>query len=73
MNNIASERVRMRLSQGDLAEEMGVSRDVVRAWESEKTKMKVQDAIQLCDLFGCSLDYLMGRTDARLPYAVLIA
>lgn len=65
-NNIASERVRLGLSQEALAEKLGVSRDSVKDWESGETTIRSSVLVRMADLFGCSLDYLMARSDERL-------
>ena len=65
-NNIASERVRLGLSQEGLAEKLGVSRESVKDWESGRTPLKTSVLISMADLFDCSLDYLMARSDERL-------
>lgn len=65
-NNIASERVRLGWSQAELAEKLKVSRDAVKKWESGETSIKSSMLIAMSDLFGCSIDYLMGRTEERL-------
>ena len=65
-NNIASERVRMGLSQEALASKLGVSRDSVNDWESGETAIRSTMLIHMAELFGCSLDYLMARSDERL-------
>lgn len=64
--NIASERTRLGLSQEQLGESLGVSRDVVSNWESGETVVRLPFALQMANLFRCSLDYLFCRTDDRL-------
>lgn len=64
-NNIASERVRLGMSQQDLADELEVSRDSVKDWEAGKTAIRSTMMVSMADLFGCSLDYLMARSDER--------
>lgn len=65
-NNIASERVRLGLSQEQLAERLGVSRESIKKWELGDTPIKSSVLIDMADLFNCSLDYLMCRTDERM-------
>ena len=73
-NNIASERVRLGLSQEGLAEHLGVSRDSVKDWESGETTIRSSVLIRMADLFGCSLDYLLARCDERvLPSSIKAA
>lgn len=72
-NNIASERVRLGMSQQDLADELQVSRDSVKDWESGETAIRSSMLVKMADLFGCSLDYLMARSDERIPTRYAIA
>lgn len=65
-NNIASERVRLGYSQDDLAADLGVARDTVKDWELENATIKSSMLEKMADLFGCSIDYLLARTDERL-------
>lgn len=67
-NNIASERTKLGLSQEALAEKLGVSRDSVKDWESGETAIRSTVLIRMADLFGCSLDYLMRRTEERIGH-----
>lgn len=64
-NNIAAERARLKMSQQDLADELCVSRSAIGAWEAGETPVKVSILCQMADLFECSLDYLMARTEER--------
>ena len=70
MYNIKSERVRIGLSQDDLAEVIGVHVNTLRAWENGANKPGSLNLIKLCDLFKCSPDYLLGLTDDRLKACV---
>jgi len=66
-NNIRSERARLDLSQAELGERLGVSGDVVRNWENGTTPInKISLLVQMADMFRCSIDYLLGRTDDRI-------
>lgn len=67
MNAIASERKRLGMSQGDLAKELGVDRSTVVRWEANTGRMSGDSLRTLASMFGCSVDYLLGRTDDRLP------
>ena len=72
-NNIKSERARLDLSQAALGERLGVSGDVVRNWEDGTTPInKISLLIQMADLFRCSIDYLLGRTDDRILHGYSI-
>ena len=47
------------LSQEELAEQLGVSRQAVSRWELGQTLPDILNLLQLCDLFGVSADYLV--------------
>jgi DNA-binding XRE family transcriptional regulator len=50
------------MSQGDLAEKLNVSRQSISKWETNASVPELDKLIQLCDLFGISLDELV-RSD----------
>ena len=52
-------------SQQDLADAIGVSRSLVKAWESGDRKIKIDDLISLSKHFHVSADYLLGMSDAK--------
>lgn len=49
------------LTQGELAQKIGTTLRVVSAWERGETDLPLDYAIDLADLFHCSLDALAGR------------
>jgi len=51
------------LSQIELGNRLNVTQQSVFAWEHGKTTPQIQTAIQLCQLYDVSLDYLMGLSD----------
>lgn len=55
----------MGVSQEQLANRLGVSRQTVYRWEKGKAKPPASAIYMMADLFGCSTDYLVGRTDER--------
>jgi transcriptional regulator with XRE-family HTH domain len=68
----------MKLRLSELREEKGVTRRVVSAatgiteatlgnYENKFTVPNLNTADVLADYFGCSVDYLMGRTEERKP------
>lgn len=66
MKNIASERVRLGLTQSGLAEHLGVTRQTVLRWENGKTQPPTSAIYMMSNLFGCTADYLVGRTEERI-------
>lgn len=54
-------RISRGLTQEDLAEKLGVSKRYVIYMEQGDKKIPVDRLIQMADIFGCSLDELVGR------------
>lgn len=67
MKAIKAERALLGMTQEELAKEFGVSRETVVRWESGYQLPPSHVLIDLADKFGCSVDYLLGRTKDRLP------
>lgn len=60
MSSIKIKREKMRLSQEDVAEKIGVSRFTIINWESGKREPKLSELIKLANLFGCTIDELVN-------------
>ena len=60
-NKIYELRSGARLSQEELAEKLGVSRQSVSKWETDAAQPEFDKLIKICDLFGISLDEFAGR------------
>ena len=50
------------ISQGALAQMLGVSRQAISKWESNITYPETDKLIRMSGLFHCSLDYLLKDT-----------
>jgi len=59
-------RKQKKLTQGDLAELMGMSQATVASWEKGTRKPDIDALLQLAGILGCSVDYLLGRASADL-------
>lgn len=57
--NIARLRAERRLSQGNLADALGVSRQSVSKWETDASVPELDKLVRLSELFGVSLDRLV--------------
>ncbi len=57
------------LSQEELADLLGVTRQAVQKWEAGSSRPDMDNLAALADYFGVTLDYLTGRaeTDAQEP------
>lgn len=63
---IISERKKCKLSQEDLAEKLGITRQTISNWELNETSPDLKQASKLCDIFNLSLDELTGKENAIL-------
>ena len=65
MDNIGERLIQLRkekgFSQESLANQLNVTRQAISNWERGKTEPDLQTLIQLADLLGTDVDYLLGR------------
>lgn len=54
-------------TQAELGKKISVGNTAVSQYESESRQLDPPTIHALCDLFGCSSDYLLGRSDSMLP------
>ncbi|MFT8704595.1 helix-turn-helix transcriptional regulator [Bifidobacterium aquikefiricola] len=57
--NLQSLRAQRNMTQEQLAMLLGVSRQAISKWESEKAYPEMDKLLVICDLFGCTLDDLV--------------
>ena len=67
MNRIRELRLAANMQQADLAQHLSVSKVTVSRYELEQRQLDPTTICTLCDLFGCTADYLLGRSDTQLP------
>ena len=53
------------LTQEDIARELDVSPFTVQKWEQDKADPNTRTLIQLVDLLGTSIDYMLGLTEQK--------
>ncbi len=56
-------RIEKRLSQDDLAREVGLSQGAIALWENNQRIPKLDAVILLAKYFDVSLDYIAGMED----------
>lgn len=64
-NNIRAERARIKLTQKELAQTIGVSTYTIGLWEKNIRSCPANKLASMCELFGTSMDYLVGRSEER--------
>lgn len=62
--NIYKYRTQKNMSQGDLAEALDVSRQSVSKWENNNAVPELDKLMKIAELFGISLDELVGKESA---------
>ena len=65
MNRIRELREEMGAKQSWLAAKLHLNQTAISKYELEIRDPSVQTIHQLCDLFNCSADYLLGRSPDR--------
>ena len=65
--NICRLRTERGLSQGDLADALGVSRQSISKWETDASVPELEKLRRLSELFHISLDALVGGEAAPEP------
>ena len=71
MNRIRELRLVHGWTQAQLGKHVGAAKSTVSGYETEERQLTPEMIGTLCDLFGCTADYLLGRSDE--PYAKLSA
>lgn len=61
--NIKDIRTRKNLTQADVANALGVSSVVYSRYETGSRQPSIEVLIQMADIFGVTVDYLLGRQD----------
>ena len=52
----------------ELAAAIGVNTSSVNDWKRGKYQLALSNLLKLADFFGCSLDFIMGRSETVLDY-----
>lgn len=72
-SRITELRNEKELSQGQLADLLGVSRQAVSKWENDKTSPDTLNLIRICDVLDTEIEYLAtGRHPVYLPAPVVV-
>ncbi len=65
--NIKKLRKKSKMSQEELAEKLGVSRQSVSLWETGQTQPTIDNIIALAKIFNTSTDEILGNTATETP------
>lgn len=67
MNRIKDLRIAAGMSQAQLGRAVGCVGQTISKMETETRQLDPATIHALCDLFGCTADYLLGRSPSPLP------
>ena len=67
MNRIRDLRTATGWTQAQLGEKLSVGNTAISQYESEARQLDPATIHALCDLFGCTADYLLGRSLSPQP------
>lgn len=67
MNRIKMLREEFNFTQQDLANKLECSKSVIGLYESETRKPSMEVLLKLSEIFDCSIDYILGKSDIRNP------
>jgi transcriptional regulator with XRE-family HTH domain len=65
MDRLRSERSMKHWSQDELASKISSTGQSVYRWENNLATPSIEILGKLADLFGCTTDYLLGRSETR--------
>ena len=65
MNRIRELRIERGWTQGHLAQQLNTKQQSVARYEAGERGLDVEMIGKLCEIFGVTADYLLGRSEAR--------
>ena len=65
MNRIKQLREEFGYTQQDLANKIDGAKSTIAMYENETRKPSMEILIKLSEIFSCSIDYLLGKSDIR--------
>lgn len=67
MNRLKKLREEFHMTQQELADKLSGAKSTIAMYENETRKPSMEVLIKLSEIFNCSIDYLLGKSDARMP------
>ena len=65
-NRIRDLRKQSRLSQQALADQIGVFRNTISNWETGYSQISLENAKNVAEYFGVTIDYLLGSESDQM-------
>jgi len=70
MNKIKNLREELGFTQQDLADKLEGAKSTIAMYENETRKPSMEVLIKLSEIFNCSIDYILGKSDIRNPEVI---
>lgn len=67
MNRIKILREELNITQQELADKLNGAKSTIAMYEKGDRKPSMEVLIKLSEIFDCSIDYLLGKSDIRNP------
>ena len=67
MNRIKKLREEFQMTQQELADKLNGAKSTIAMYENETRKPSMEVLIKLSEIFNCSIDYLLGKSDIKNP------
>ncbi len=67
MNRIKQLREEFHMTQQELADKLEGAKSTVAMYENGNRKPSMGILLKLSDIFDCSIDYILGKSDIRNP------
>lgn len=67
MNRIRELRLAQGMKQTELAKRLACRDATISRYENELLGLDAPTVLKLCEIFGCTADYLLGRSASPLP------
>ena len=68
MENLRAIRLERGLSLRQVQQKVGIFYSVLSKYETGRCKVSTEDLVKLADLYQTSVDYLLDRTEVKIPY-----
>ena len=68
-NNLKYCREELEMTQKELGHIFGVHKSTVSGWETAKDIMPINKIIKFCNMYGYSVDFVMGLSRQNYPYS----
>ncbi len=70
MNKIKLLRNEFNMSQEELASKLNLSKGIISLYENGDRKPSLEVLFKLSEIFDCSIDYLVGKSDIKKPEGI---